>query len=115
MADISLDDVVRRNCDALVTGNIAQIFADLTPQAMAKLSQSAGAQMGGAMPKLTSYQIVGQDEQGDDQVYDVRFSGDVNFGIKAHWRQLDGQWKIVDFEPYEWSSETDGAGPRAAG
>jgi len=108
MADISAEEAVRRNCEALIAGNIAQIFTDMTPQAMAKLSQSAGAQMGGPMPKLTGYEIVGREQQDADQVYDVRFAGDVNFGVKASWREIDGQWKLVDFEPYQYGEQATG-------
>ena len=104
MAEISVEDAVKRNCEALIAGNIAQIFADMTPQAMAKLSQQAGAQMGGPMPRLTAYEIVGREQQGDGHLYDVRFTGDVNFGVKATWREIDGQWKLDDFEAYEYAS-----------
>ena len=114
MADISLEDAVRRNCEALIAGNIAQIFADLTPQAMAKLSQSAGGQMTGGMPKLTGYEIVSRGQEGDDQVYDVRFTGDVNFGVKAHWQEINNWWKLTDFEPYQWGDEPAGAGSQPA-
>lgn len=101
MADITVDEAVRRNCDALITGNIAQIFTDMTPQAMAKLGQQAGAGMGGPMPKLTGYEIAAHEQEGEEHLYDVRFSGDVRFGVKARWREIDGAWKLVDFDGYQ--------------
>lgn len=101
MADVTVEEAVKRNCEALIAGNIAQIFTDMTPQAMAKLSQSAGAQMGGPMPKLTAYEIVERRQDEDDHIYDVRFQGDVAFGVKARWREIDNAWKLVDFEPYQ--------------
>ena len=105
MAELSVEDAVKRNCEALIAGNIAQIFADMTPQAMAKLSQQAGAQMGGPMPKLTGYEIVGREQDGDEHVYDVRFEGDVDFGVKSRWREMDNQWKLIDFDAYQSSNE----------
>ena len=104
MADITVEDAVVRNCEALIAGNFAQIFADMTPQAMAKLSQSmaaSGQQLGGPMPKLSGYAIVGRSTEGDEHVYDVRFSGDVAFGVRGRWKEIDSLWKLIDFEAYQ--------------
>ena len=101
MADITVEEAVTRNCDALITGNIAQIFADMTPEAMAKLSQSVGAAATGQMPRITSYEIVSREQESEEHVYDVRFHGDVDFGVKGRWREIDNQWKLVDFDGYE--------------
>jgi hypothetical protein len=115
MPDISLEEAVERNCQALIAGNIAQIFVDMTPEAMAKLSQSAGAaQMGsGPMPKLTAYEIVDREQADGDDVYDVHFHGDVNFGVKARWRAINDQWKLVDFEPYQLDQPAESDQPAA--
>lgn len=104
MADIAIEDAVRRNCEALIAGNFAQIFADLTPQAMAKLSQSmaaSGQQMGGPMPRLSGYEILSRVQEGDEHIYDVRFTGEISFGVKGRWKEIDNLWKLVDFEPYQ--------------
>lgn len=103
MADITVEEAVIRNCEALIAGNIVQIFADMSPQAMVKLSQSMASPMsgGGTPPKLTGYEIADRSQDGDRHVYDVRFSGDVNFGVKAYWEEVDNAWKLVDFEPYQ--------------
>ena len=107
MADISAEEAVRRNCEALIAGNIAQIFADMTPEAMAKLATAApGGGMGGAMPQLTSFDIVSREEDGDDHLYDVQFHGDQNFGVKARWREIAGVWKLVDFDGYALEGES---------
>ncbi len=102
MADPALDEALKRNCEALVAGNIAQLFVDLSPQAVVKLSQSAAAQVAGSMPKLTAYEVIGRESNGDLELCDVRFTGEVNFGIKASWQRFDGAWKIVDFDSYQW-------------
>lgn len=102
MPDPSLEEAVKRSCEALISGNLAQIFIDLTPQAMYKLSQSAGPQVAGGIPRLTAYEVTGQESTETAELYDVRFTGDVNFGVRASWQQVEGKWKIVDFEPYQW-------------
>lgn len=106
MADTSLEDAVTRNSQALLTGNYAQIFADMTPEAMAKLAtlggaNGAAAMAGGTLPQLTSYDIVSRTRDGEDHVYDVQFHGTPSFGVKARWRQITGQWKLVDFDGYQ--------------
>lgn len=115
MADITVEQAVERNCQALVAGNIAQIFMDMTPEAMAKLSQSAGAMAGGPMPKLTGYEVVSRSEVEGDPLYDVRFEGDVNFGVKGRWREINNQWKLVDFEPYQYGEQATGGTATPAG
>jgi hypothetical protein len=100
MAEVSVEEAVERNCQALLTGNIAQIFADMTPEAMAKLAAAGGGAMSGGIPQFTGYEVVSREQDGDDHLYDVRFSGDQNFGVKARWREIAGQWKLVDFDGY---------------
>ena len=112
MSDPGVEEAVRRNCEALIAGNLGQIFMDLTPHAMAKLSQSAGAQMGGPMPRLTGYEVVSREQQDGDHVYDVRFQGDVPFGVRARWRLIDNQWKLDDFEPYQYGDAAGGVQPQ---
>jgi hypothetical protein len=108
MPDTSVEEAVTRNCQALLTGNIAQIFADMTPEAMAKLASQGGGAMAGGMPQLTSYDIISRSQDGDDHLYDVQFRGSQNFGVKARWREIDGFWKLVDFEGYQLDGETGG-------
>src|SRR3712207_2509825 len=99
VAEITVEEAVTRNWQALMTGNIAQIFTDMTPEAMAKLAQAGGGAMAaaGGMPTLTSYEVISRSQDGDDHLYDVRFAGSVNFGVKARWREIADAWKIVDF------------------
>lgn len=104
MAEITVEEAVVRNCEALIAGNFAQIFMDITPRVMAKLSQSmaqSGQSMTGPMPKLTAYEIVSRTQENGDHVYDVRFTGDVSLGVRARWKEIDNAWKLVDFEPYQ--------------
>jgi hypothetical protein len=109
MAENSVEEAVTRNCQALLTGNIAQIFQDMTPEAMAKLATAGGGQaMSGGLPQLTSYDIISHTQDGDDHVYDVQFHGQPSFGVKARWREVAGQWKLVDFDGYGLQETQDG-------
>lgn len=101
MADATVEDAVQRNCQALLAGNIALIFQDLAPEAMAKLATLGGGQMTGQMPQLTSYDVISRSQDGADHLYEVQFKGTPAFGVKARWRELNGQWKIVDVDGYQ--------------
>ena len=115
MADISVDEAVTRNCQAMLTNNFAQIFADMTPEAMAKLAQQTGGTMAaGTLPQLTSYDIISHEQDGEDHLYDVQFHGEPSFGVRARWREINGQWKLADFDGYALEGES-GAGSRESG
>ena len=86
----------------------------MTPEAMAKMAQAGGGgAMTGAMPQLTSYDIVSREQDGDDHLYDVRFHGQPSFGVRVRWREVAGQWKLVDFDGY--AIEAAGNEQRATG
>ena len=111
MAQITVEEAVTRNCQALLTGNIAQIFGDMTPEAMAKMAQAGGSgAMTGQMPQITSYDIVSREQDGDDHLYDVQFHGEPSFGVKGRWREIEGQWKLVDFDGYAIEGQTGAGG-----
>ena len=115
MADDSVEEAVTRNCQALLTGNIGQIFADMTPEAMAKLASQGGGAMAGGLPQFTSYDVISRSQDGDDHLYDVQFRGDQSFGVKARWRELGGQWKLVDFEGYALDGESGAGSAESSG
>jgi hypothetical protein len=96
MPDISIDEAVKQNCQAVLTGDLMRIMGDLTPEALGKLMAGGGGGGMGAMPTLTSFNIESHDEQGEDHVFRVKFSGDQDFTAIATWRDVGGQWKIAD-------------------
>lgn len=102
MADLTVEEAVERNCQALISGNIGQLFTDMAPEAMAKIAAAggAGAAMAGGMPTFAGYEIVSRAQDGEDHIYDVHFNGSQSFGVKARWRQVNDQWKLVDFDGY---------------
>jgi len=96
MPDISVEQAVKENCQALLIGDLMRVMNDLTPEAMAQLMQNAGAGGGmGAMPALTAFDIQSHDEQGEDHVFKIKFSGDQDFTAIATWRDVGGAWKIA--------------------
>lgn len=95
MPDMSVEDAVNANCQAMLSGDMMKLMSDLTPEALGKLMANAGSNMG-AMPALKSYNIDSYEQQGDDHVFKVSFEGDQNFTATATWRDVGGQWKIAD-------------------
>jgi hypothetical protein len=95
MPDVSVEQAVTENCQAVLIGDLMRIMADLTPEALGKLMAGGGGGMG-AMPALTSFKIENHDEQGEDHVFRIKFSGDQDFTAIATWRDIGGAWKIAD-------------------
>lgn len=103
-----------RSAQALMTGNLSQLMLDLTPEALGQL-MTAGAAIPGAglgqMPSIGGYEIADAGGGGDGELFHVTFSA--NGGGKAtlavRWKQVLGQWKIVELgvvgvEPAEGAS-----------
>jgi hypothetical protein len=93
MPDTNVEQAVKENCQALLTGDLMRVMNDLTPEAMAQV-MSGGGNMG-AMPTLTGFDIQSHDQQGDDHIFKIKFSGDQEFMAIATWRDVGGQWKIA--------------------
>ena len=97
MPDTPVEDAVKANCQAVLAGDLMRIMGDLTPEAMSKLMANAGGGGGmGAMPALKSFDIESHEQNGEDHVFKVKFSGDQDFKAIATWRDVGGQWKIAD-------------------
>jgi hypothetical protein len=95
MPATDVEQAVKENCQALLTGDLMRVMTDLTPEAMAQVMASAGSNMGGATPQLTGFDIQSHDTQGDDHVFKIKFSGEQEFTAIATWRDVEGQWKIA--------------------
>ncbi len=94
MPDKTVEEAVKENCQALLIGDLMRVMNDLTPEAMGQLMQNAGGGMG-AMPQLKSFDIQSHDEQGEDHVFKIKFTGDQDFTAIATWRDVGGDWKIA--------------------
>jgi hypothetical protein len=93
MPDISVEEAVKQNCQALLIGDLMRVMNDLTPEAMAQL-MSGGGNMS-AMPTLTGFDIQNHEVTGEDHVFKITFKGDQDFTALATWRDVGGAWKIA--------------------
>ena len=92
-------EAAERNAEAIMSGNLAQLMADITPDVMAQV-MAMGAQAGGLspaqMPNIQGYEITEIGAEGDAEVFHVTFRSEVGTAtIAAWWKQLLGQWKIT--------------------
>lgn len=93
MPDLSVEDAVKANCQALIAGDLMKVMTDLSPEAMAQMMAAGGGNMA-AMPQLTGYEILERRQEGDDYVFTVKFSGSQEFTVTATWADFGGVWKI---------------------
>jgi hypothetical protein len=94
MPEITVEEAVRANCDAIMAKDVMRAAADLTPEAMAGLM--AVAMTITQAPELQGYSIESHTESGVDHVFKIRFRtslGDVV--ANATWREIAGTWKIA--------------------
>jgi hypothetical protein len=98
MPDMSVEEAVKQNCQAVLTGDLMRIMSDLTPEALGAVMANAGGSMGGAMPALTSFDVQSHDVNGDDHVFKIAFKGDQDFMAVATWKDVAGAWKITDLK-----------------
>ena len=94
-------EAAERNAKAIMEGNLSQLMADITPEVLAQV-MALGAQAPAGlsitqMPNIQGYEIAGKGQDGDVEVFDVTFRSDVGSAtIAASWKQVMGQWKIVN-------------------
>lgn len=95
-------EAVERNAQALASGQIATVMADITPQALGQLmhlSARAGQMSPGQMPADATYVI---EERGPDdigEVFDVRFSSTAgSVALRTTWAAVAGRWKVASVE-----------------
>ncbi len=85
-----------------MSGDLSQVMADITPEAMAKLMQlgnsvQAGAPTPGSMPSIQSYSLEPVEEGDEHATFRVTFvSATGKATLEAQWQQLMGQWKVTD-------------------
>jgi hypothetical protein len=91
--DGSIEEIIHRHAKAIVSMDIAQIMNDLEPNAMVKLQQQAG---GGSAIQISGYEVLGNEADGADWLYDVKYVGPQSFTVRARWSLVGTDWKIVD-------------------
>lgn len=94
-------EAAERNAKAIMEGNLSQLMADITPEVLAQV-MAMGAQAPAGlsitqMPNIQAYDIAAKGQEGEAEVFDVTFRSDVGSAtIAASWKQVMGQWKIVN-------------------
>ncbi|OAI40522.1 hypothetical protein AYO38_05820 [bacterium SCGC AG-212-C10] len=98
----SAREAAERNAQAVMTGNLAQIMADITPEALTQLMQLGAAASGAglsitSMPSITGYELTDLGPDGDAEVFQATFTSDAGTAtLSAKWKQILGQWKITE-------------------
>jgi hypothetical protein len=93
-------EAAERTASAVAQGNLAQVLAVLTPEALSQMME-LGAQQGGginptALPGITAYSVTGKGTRGDAEVFEVTFTSETaSATIETAWKPILGQWKIV--------------------
>ena len=78
-----------------VAGKMAEVMKDLTPESM----QQAVALMAGGPNPLEGNSVVSRGQDGDDQVFDVTYTGgDKSVSMREWVRNVDGTFKIIKLE-----------------
>ena len=96
----SAREAADRNAQAIMSGNLSQLMADITPEVLAQV-MAMGAQAGGLspaqMPNIEGYDLKDFGPQEDGcELFHVTFRSSAGTAtLGATWKQLMGQWKIV--------------------
>lgn len=95
-------EAAERNARAVMEGNITQVMADITPEALGQMMQmgasarAAGIPTPTAMPGIESYQIEPTGETADEASFDVTFVSPAGTATLATtWKRVLGRWKVA--------------------
>ncbi|WP_322818164.1 hypothetical protein [Tepidiforma sp.] len=101
---------VERTARAVMTGNLAQVMADLAPEAMGQLMQLASGAQGlspSQLPAIDGFEVEEDAVSEAEARFRVRFRSSAgNVVVATTWRPILGQWKVAEiglagFEPAE--------------
>ncbi len=94
----SAREAAERNAQAVMTGNLAQVMSDITPEALTQMMQlgASGGMSPATMPNITGYTLNEMGQDGDGHLFHVTFhSAAGSATLAATWKQIMGQWKIT--------------------
>lgn len=94
-------EAAERNAKAIMEGNLSQLMADITPEVMAQVmalgTQAPAGLSITQMPNIQGYEIADKGRDDETDVFEVTFRSDIGSAtIAASWKQVMGQWKIVN-------------------
>lgn len=92
-------EAVERTARAVMTGNLAQVMADLAPEALAQLMQLASGAQGlspAQLPSIDRYEVTEVAAGDAEAIYRVAFVSSMGSAtIETTWRPMLGQWKVA--------------------
>lgn len=92
-------EAAERTVRALVAGNLAQVMADLAPEAMAQLMQLTSGAQGvslSQMPTIERFELEELAAADGEARFLVRvFSPVGSVAVETRWRPILGQWKVA--------------------
>lgn len=98
-------EAAERNAQAVMSGNLTQVMADITPEALAQMmqmgaqAQASGLQTPQTLPSIQSYTLETVSEDDEGSVFNVTFHSEAGTAtIAARWKLVMGQWKIAGVE-----------------
>lgn len=97
----SLAEAIERNAQAVMAGNLAQLMADITPEALTQVMRAAadsGASTAtlASLPAITGYDVQELGAEGEEHFVHVTFhSAAGRATVAATWKQIMGQWKMT--------------------
>lgn len=101
MEPSSAREAAERNAQAVMSGNLAQLMADITPEALSQM-MAMGAQGGlspASMPNISGYELTEVGADGEATVFHVTFTSSMGKATLAtKWKQVMGQWKVTGIE-----------------
>jgi len=92
----SARETAERHANDVIAGNMGQVVADFTPEAMSEFQKHA------AMPPrpTKTAEILNSNQEGDKQVFEIKYANDAeSLTIRSWWQDENGTWKIVKAEP----------------
>lgn len=92
-------EAAERTAQAVVSGNLAQLMSDITPEALTQMMQMSASSGGfslAQMPSLTGYEIAEAGQTEDGEVLQVTFKSSAGKAtMETTWREVTGAWKIT--------------------
>jgi hypothetical protein len=98
MDEASTKDTIQRHAEAVERGDFDTVIADLS-----KELQPHAAQIAQTLPQpVTSANVLSVEVGDDETVARIHYAGDTSeVTIQSHWRDIDGQPKIVHAGPVD--------------
>lgn len=94
MPETSPEEAAHAHARATVAGDIGKIILSMTPDGLAKAME-----VGNTTWNVAGYELSVEGQDGEDQLFRIRYETDAGpLTLRYRFRDIDGDWKIVDVE-----------------